>query len=232
MIYPAGVALALLLLLVGCAPLGEIKPTPPDQTHDQRQKLWQQHHAQMSGIFAWRMRAKIAVVVAAKNHAKSGNATLVWEYQRERQQIELYGPFGSARVQINAQPGKAILKDTKGNRIEDTNAAQVLYQRLGWQVPFAQLGYWIRGIPSADATEDTVTITLDHAGRLQHLRQGNWLVEYQGYDTIKPFQLPRKLTITAAPGSIEIYDRDEQYIGDQLSVKIILKRWQDIQFDR
>ena len=230
----------LLLLAGGCAPLGEIKPTHPRPTLGDTQELWQQHREQMSGMVAWSIRGKIAVIVKAKNnahssstrHAKSGNATLVWAYQRERQQIELYGPFGSGRVKIDAQPGKAILNDTKGNRIEGANATQVLYQRLGWQVPFAQLGYWIRGIPDADATEAPVTITLDQAGRLQHLRQGDWLVEYHDYNTVEQFQLPRKLTITAAPGSIEIYDRDDRYIGDQLSVKIILKRWRDIQFDR
>ncbi len=233
----AGALLAMLLLLAGCASPGTIKPSTPDET----QALWRQHRAKMSGISAWRLKGKIAIQTGTGTGTgpENGSATLVWAYRRDRQKIELYGPFGSGRVRITTQPGSgsgtetggAVLKDTRGNTIEGANATEVLYRRLGWQVPFEQLQYWVRGIPNRGATG----ITLDHAGRLQTLRQGNWLVEYQDYayysDDANQLHLPRKLTITAAPGSMEIYARNGAYIGDQLSVTVILKRWRDIRFD-
>ena len=212
----------MLLLLAGCVSPEAIKPTTPDQARG----LWQQHREKMSGISSWHLRGKIAVRTASKNGAKGGSATLVWTYQHDQQQIELYGPFGSGRVLISAQPGRAVLKDTKGKTLEGATAAEVLHQQLGWQVPFEQLRYWVRGLPGPDATD----LTLDYAGRLKTLRQGIWRVEYEDYDAVNQLQLPRKLTITTAPGSMEIYARNGEYIGDQLSVKVLLKRWRDIEF--
>ncbi len=187
--------------------------------------------------------------MAVKTAGKGGSATLLWDYQRAHQKIELYGPFGGGRVQISTQSGatdaanKAVLKDTKGNTIEGATAAEVLYQRLGWQVPFEELRYWLRGIPAEAAPNHGATdITLDAAGRLQTFRQGNWLVAYLDYAVVAQpgvnppdsgaLELPRQLSITAVPGSMEIYARNGEYLGDQLSVKVILKRWWDVEFDR
>ena len=219
MIHPAGPILAtLILLLTGCALPPETKPATASQT----EALWQQHRAKMSGISSWHLKGKIAV----KTGRKGGNAALLWKQRRDHQEIELYGPFGGGRVQISARPGQAVLKDTKGQTIEETTATEVLYKRLGWQVPFQELYYWVRGIHDEGATG----ISLDNAGRLQSLQQGNWLVKYLDYKTVGQLDLPRKLSITAVPGSLEIYDRNGEYIGDQLSVKVVLTRWWDIGF--
>lgn len=233
MTHPAGPLLAtLMLLLAGCVsvPPEVVKPA----TAREAQALWQQHWEKISGVSSWHLKGKMAVTTGSQGGRKGGNATLTWEYRRNRQKIELYGPFGSGRVRITAAPGQAVLRDTKGKTIKGTTAAEVLYERLGWQVPFEQLRYWVRGIPGEGVTDTTAVgkITVDHAGRLKTLEQGNWRVAYQDYSTVNGLPLPRKLTVTAAPGSMEIYGRDGEYLGDQLRITIILKRWRDIQFDR
>ena len=233
MTHPAGplpvtllvTPLITLLLLAGCASLPPevVKPT------GEAQALWQQHRAKMSGVSAWYIKGKMAVTAGTRAAPKNDNATLTWAYQRDRQKIELYGPFGSGRVQITAEPGEAVLKDTKGKTITGANAAEVLYERLGWQVPFEQLRYWVRGIPGGGAADAVDKITVDSAGRLKTLAQGNWRVAYQDYSTVNGLSLPEKITVTAAPGSMEIYDRDGEYLGDLLRIKLILQRWRDIQ---
>ncbi len=232
MIHRAAAFLAVLLLLAGCVPPQGVKPPLPDSGSvspaQETETLWRQHRAKMSGISRWRIKGRIAV----KTGRKGGNATLLWAYRRDRQNIELYGPFGSGRVRIAAQPGRAVLKDTEGRSIEGASAAEALYERLGWRVPFQELRYWVRGIP--DAAGGAANLTLDADGRLQTLQQGQWRVAYQEYGAVglagADLQLPRKLSITAVPGSMEIYDHDGEYIGDHLSVKVILKQWRDIEF--
>ena len=63
---------------------------------------------------------------------------------------------------------------------------------------------------------------------LKSLNQGIWHVEYQEYRAVNNLSLPRKLLITSIPGALELYDDDGKYLGDELQVKVILKRWWDI----
>ncbi len=230
MLYRTGLALVIATwLLSGCVSPSNIPPPPAGDA----QALWQQHRQKVSGISSWHLRGKIAVYASATNTAskkqtKGGNATLIWAYQLESQEIQLYGPFGSGRVQITEQPGKAILKDTKGNTILGASASEVLYQKLGWRIPFAQLRYWVRGIPAGAGAHD---IVLDTRGRLKRMREGDWQVEYHDYAAVGQLQLPRKITLTAAPGNWAIHARDGTYIGDELRVTVLLKRWRAINFD-
>lgn len=223
----AGLGLALLLLLTGCA----APPEPsPAVSADEAKTLWRQHRDTIAGISAFRLSGKIAV----KTGRKGGNATLLWQLRGEDEQIELWGPFGSGRIRINARPGHAVLVDTKGRRSEGVSAAQALERRLGWLVPFAQLRHWVRGIPAADVDGENgraSELVVDRAGRLKRFRQGDWRVEYQNYAAVGEWDLPRRLSISALPGRLEIYADDGAYIGDQLSVTMVLKNWRDIGVD-
>ncbi len=325
-IFALAMGAAAALALGGCA-TPPVAPSLPAADPGATDALWQQRRAVLSRLSAWRLRGKIAV----KTGRRGGSATLLWDYrqsgpgsiQKITQQIELYGPFGGGRVRISAQPEGATLKDTRGGVIQAATAAEALHQKLGWQVPFAELRHWARGLPNPGA----VDLVFDGAGRLLSFSQGDWLVRYDDYaavaaaipadisaisadipaipavfdisdisdisdipgipdisgipadisvdtpavsadisavsalsadisdisavsadisdisagvsasaaadattTTARSLILPRKMTITAAPGRIEVYARDGTYIGDQLSVKIIFKRWRGIEF--
>lgn len=185
--------------------------------------IWEQLQSKNKAISSWDLNGKIGV----KTGKKGGSATLNWNYSDSIQEIELYGPFGGGRVHIHVQPEAAVLKDTKGREITGKTAKDVLYQRLGWHVPFEQLVFWSRGIPNSEATD----IVIDDFGRLKSLKQGIWSVEYQDYRNIREHTLPRKFTISSLPGTMEVYDDDGNYLGDEFSVKVILKRWREFQVE-
>jgi outer membrane lipoprotein LolB len=212
------------LALSGCAGV----PTQVDGLTDQ-QKLekWQEHKTQLSAIQSWNLRGKMGV----KTGPKGGSATLKWRYSATEQYIELYGPLGGGRVIIDVDSEGAVLRDTKGVVIRGHTASEVLYRRLGWQVPFDHLADWARGLAGEDATD----IVIDAEGRLKHLVQDNWLVEYQGYrqveGAISGLMLPTKIAVSAIPGTMEVYSDRGEYLGDQLNVKVILKKWWEIDVD-
>lgn len=212
------------VILASCATAPPPAPLPSPQ---QKQALWQQHKRILSSIAGWRIRGKIGV----KTGAKGGSASLKWQYHNGTQKIELYGPLGGGRVIITTDKNGAELRDTKGRVIKAGTASAVLYQRLGWQVPFDQLVYWVRGLPAATTAE--TAIVLNQQARIGKLRQGGWQVDYQDYQQQTHHQqdltLPTRLTISAIPGAIEIYSDKGKYLGDQLSVKIILKSWSELQ---
>ena len=207
--------LLIALFIAGCA----TQPRESQENLDARQ-LWAEQQASNAGLESWNIRGKIGV----KTGKKGGSATLKWNYIPDDQDIELYGPFGGGRVKISADANSAVLRDNKGRVIEGDSPGEVLYKRLGWQVPFNDLVLWSRGLHSDTATD----ITIDNQGRLKSLNQGDWHVEYQEYRQVDDLILPRKLVITSLPGKMELYDDDGNYIGDELSVKVILKRWRNL----
>ena len=216
---PSSILFALLVIaLAGCTPRIAVNP----QSEAPELALWEAHKKTMASIKTWHLKAKIGI----KTGSKGGSATLKWQYGIDNQEIELYGPFGGGRVIIEVEPNQAVLRDTKGKLIEGETAEEVLYERLGWTVPFRELAMWVRGLP----TEEAKDLTFDSNGFLTHLVDGIWEVDYQEYQTVDATTLPRKLTLTTLPGKVEIYDDDGKYLGDELSVKVILKRWWDFSF--
>ena len=211
-----------ILLLTGCAGTTTNKTKIPDSDASREYKAAQWNDLQQlnSNILSWSLKGKIGV----KSGSKGGSATLNWDYGKTGQEIELYGPFGGGRVHITVAENTATLKDTKGQIIQGKSAQDVLFQRLGWHIPFEELILWSRGLPNEGATD----IVTDDSGRLQSLNQGIWHVEYLEHRTTNNYTLPRKLTISSLPGKLEVYDDDGNYLGDQFTVKVIFKRWWDI----
>ena len=212
------------LLLSGCA---GIQPQVDQLSEKEKVEQWQQYRNQLETITAWSLRGKMGV----KTGPKGGSATLKWLYSEAEQHIELYGPFGGGRVIIKVDEEGAVLRDTKGNVIRGSTASEVLYRRLGWQVPFDHLSDWARGLAGPDATD----VIIDAEGRLKRLVQDNWQVEYQSYrqvdSSIPDLKLPSRIAVSAIPGTMEVYSDRGEYLGDQLNVKVILKKWWEIDVD-
>ena len=209
-----GLGLLALIFISGCTP--KIAVTPPAASDELT--LWREHQDQVAKIESFELKGKVGIKTGEK---KGGSATLNWKFHPKDQYIELYGPFGGGRVIITADDKSAKLVDTKNRVIEGDTPEEVLAKRLGWIIPFNELVMWSRGLPNSGATN----ITFDQNGFLKSLDEEKWHVEYQEYQVSNNFTLPRKLTIDAQPGTIEIYDDDGKYLGDDLNVKVILKRW-------
>ena len=211
------------ILLHGCASTysdNNARISDTDAAKEHRDAKWNELQQLNLKIQSWSLKAKIGV----KSGRKGGSATLNWDYNNPAQSIELYGPFGGGRVHISVNEKTATLKDTKGRVIQGESAQDVLFQRLGWHIPFEELILWSRGLPNEGATN----IVTDGYGRLKSLNQGIWHVEYLEHKTTNNYTLPRKLTISSLPGKLEVYDDDGNYLGDQFIVKVIFKRWWDI----
>lgn len=210
-------AVLLALAIGGCTTFPPVIDTGEGHSKEERWAMQQLTNQRLSG---WRIKGKIGV----KAGKKGGSATLRWTYRDTIQNIQMYGPFGNGRVIIDAAPGMAVLKDSEGRIIEGETAEEVLFERLGWHVPFDELIMWSRGLPNEGATD----IEVDEAGLLKRLRQGIWEVEYLEYSSIDSFLLPKKLEIVSLPGTLETYDGDGNYLGDRLRLVVIVKRWRDM----
>lgn len=210
-------AIILALFIAGCTTAPPFLEDREGLSMDERWALQQTTNQTISG---WRVKGKIAI----KAGQKSETSTLKWSNEAGAQNIQLYGPFGGGRVTVDVGPGQAILKDSKGQIIEGETAEEVLFERLGWHVPFQELSWWSRGLPDDDSTH----IEIDEQGLLKHLIHDIWQVEYLEYTRVDSFLLPKKLEMVSEPGKLKAYDRQGNYQGDQLRLVVVINLWNHI----
>lgn len=188
----------------------------------QAQKRWQAHRLDAQKIDHWRIKGKIAV----KAGSKGGHATLRWEKTTATQHIELFGPLGSGRVEIDADAQGARLKDTKGGALAGDSIAMLIAQRIGWPLPFDQLPFWLRGLPASDEAQ----MEWDEQGRIVRMNDQKWQVSYPEYQLVsdgagEKIAVPRKVELNALPGTLRVYDKNGVYLGDDFFVRLIVQSW-------
>lgn len=187
-------------------------------------KRWLDHRSRVMKIEQWNIKGKIAV----KAGKKGGHASLRWKKQGGAlQYIELFGPLGGGRVQINADDTGVRLEDTQGGEWQGDSISSVIEQRLGWPLPFEQLPNWVRGMPAGD----DASMEWGDQGRIVRMNDEGWQVSYPEYHTIsgsngEQFTVPRQIELNALPGTLRVYDKKGDYLGEDFFVRLIIKSWQ------
>ena len=189
----------------------------------ERQRLWQAHRVLAESLERWQVKGKIAV----KAGNKGGHASLRWNrVNPDNQHIELFGPLGGGRVEIDTDKNGARLKDTKGGYLQGDSVAALIVRRLGWPLPFDQLPFWLRGLPASDAAQ----MEWDEQGRIVRVNDMGWQVSYPDYQTIATasgdkVDVPRSIELNALPGTLRVYDKNGEFIGENFFVRVIIQSW-------
>lgn len=156
----------------------------------------------------WQFSAKVGV---AGGNAKGGQAGLLWRNNQDQiNNIKLHGPFGSGAVKLFFDKNGAELIDAKGRQYQGNSAQGLLSRIVGWQVPFAELQYWLYALPHTDFKAQ---YRLDDQGRLQWLRQRGWQVEFKEFAEYQGQVMPRKIFAKKV-------DTDPA-----VSVRLVIKNW-------
>ena len=106
--------------------------------------------------------------------------------------IRLRGPFGQGAVELHGGQHGVWLKRADQPAIFAQNPEVLLQQQTGWQLPVTGLSAWLRGLPVGDS--DPV-VQWDAQGRLLHIGQNGWLIDYQRYLEKGDLSLPKKLRL-------------------------------------
>ena len=92
-------------------------------------------------------------------------------------------------------------------RFEAESPEALVETQLGWQLPVSNLLWWIRGLPAPDSRS---RVELDGNGRLAHLQQDGWDVQYLDYSDENGFALPSRIKLA----------------GRDLQITLVVKDWQ------
>lgn len=190
--------IASLLFFSGCAHQGSLTP-PPDVLEHQRQ---------VQAINEWQLTGKLGI----RTTDESGSASLKWAQQIANYQINLSGPLGQKRMIITGSPDKVRLEQT-GEPIQEARTAEALIKKsVGWNLPVAQLAYWVRGLPAPRLR--ITQLEQNESGLIAQLIQGDWSISYSNYrdqtfnGAVLP--LPGKITATYKDVRLILVIRDWQ----------------------
>jgi len=87
----------------------------------------------------------------------------------------------------------AQLSDSKGNDRAGDTPEELLFEVLGWQVPFNALKYWLRAVPQPEYAYEYKLNTETQS--LSELRQRGWHLHFSKYslDLSNEKKAPRKI---------------------------------------
>jgi len=174
------------------------------------QQLWQERQQAARGVVSWDIQARAAVTLKGEAY----NIGIRWQRDTGRFRMLLQAPFGQGVFRIDAgASGPYRLRLPDGQEFSNLTPEALLEEVIGWSLPISGLDYWIRGLPRPDSE---YRHRLDEAGRARSIKQDRWTITYLDY--FQPQQeprLPRRLKLTR----------------DEVSLKLVIERWQQVVFD-
>lgn len=175
--------LALAGALTGCAvaPLSE-----PDRAASQR--VWLIRQAQLTAIDHWVVRGRVGI----DNGVEAWQANLEWQQAHDAYLILLTGPLGQGSLRLTGNDGGVILSTGEGQVVRARDAEELLRQQTGMTLPLANLLYWVRGLPTP-GTE--ARLTLDEQGRVEHMADTGWDIDFDAYTEVDGLNLPRRMSL-------------------------------------
>lgn len=164
---------------------------------------WPARRAELQSLDQWALRGRVAV--AAGSDGFSGG--LDWRQQGPRAEVALRGPVGGPGYAIRVDGDEFSVTDRGGETFAGDEARALLAERLGAELPVAQLRYWLTGVP---APEVPARETLGPDARLAEFEQSGWRIRYGGFRAAGALSLPARLELTAAGIRLRIVVSDWQ----------------------
>lgn len=204
---PRGAALALVLLLAGCA-TAPPAPLPPAQLA-RAQAAQLEREQTLSQQARWSLDGRIAV----SSNGRGGSGRIDWQQVGEHYAVALSAPITRQGWRLTGDAGQARLEGLEGGPREGADPARLLWEATGWPIPVVALADWVRGAraPGLGPAE----LRYDAAGRLRLLEQGGWRIEYEW---------PGDDAAAAATGGVLLPSRLDARQGEA-RVKLVVDEW-------
>lgn len=175
---PSGMLL-LACLLAACAPV-RVRETPAAAAAQ----------AAREGELAPRTRWTIAARIAVSNGQDGGSGELVWKQDGENYTFTVHAPVTGRTWKLSGDARSATLEGVDAAPDVGPDPQRLLHDRLGWDVPLADLGAWVRGL-RAPATP--ASVHYDERNLPAVIEQSGWKVEYRDWFVERTPALPRKV---------------------------------------
>lgn len=158
---------------------------------------WEQRKAVLQSLNHWEFTGSINVRDANEAHS----SRIRWRQQDEQYRINLWGTFNIGATEINGRPGEVRIDQQGEEPVITESPEEMLYQRIGYELPVTELNFWIKGIPAPGHSE-----AMNFAENLQLLgfEQAGWRIDYLGYTNIGTESLPTRIRIQKDPLRLDL----------------------------
>jgi outer membrane lipoprotein LolB len=184
--------LALGLTLTACSPIWQTRPDASPEA------LGQARQIELLQFNNWKIQGRTVI----RNKQEAWNVGLRWQQNNDEFQIQLLGPFAQGGVSIEGDNTSVIMMMDDGQKLQSTNPEALIAETLGVQLPINALRDWVRGLPHQQSKIEL--IEYDEKGRILHLVQQGWDVDFKRYVPFKQHSLPSKIFITRADRSLRL----------------------------
>jgi len=197
-------ALVATALLAGCQTLPPSTPTagtPVDGKAAQRARALALGLA--GGDCAspqWAMTGRAAL----SNGKDGGTGRIEWTQGAGMTRLALSAPITRQTWSLEVGPGGATLDGVPNGPVRGPDAAQLLLETTGWDVPVSALGCWLRGVAADSASAGPATFVFASDGLPAQLQQGGWVVDYSAWKPDALSGMPMPGTVTAQRGSSRV----------------------------
>ena len=169
--------------LAACLSLSACVTTPPAPPV-MAPLAWELRMPALQQVSQWALDGR-----AAASIGKQGwQASLAWKQQGSTSELHLTGPLGIGASVVRLSPEGLSIDGAKPRE----DAAAILQERLGVELPLGSLRFWLLGVP--DPGEDS-TITRNAQDRAQQLSQSGWTVVIDRYMPVQGDWLPAQLSV-------------------------------------
>jgi outer membrane lipoprotein LolB len=175
-------------LLAGCVTTAPRAPLPPAE-RDAAVARQESREAALSQHARWNLQGRVAL----SNGRRGGSGRIDWQQDGDAYRVALSAPITRQSWRIEGDAGSARLEGLDGGPRVGADAARVLREATGWEIPVRALAAWVRGARAAQAGAAQMEFADD--GHLARLQQDGWTLDYGDWrpSSIAGLELPMRV---------------------------------------
>lgn len=204
-----GLLAALVASLSACATRSPRPTLPPGQT-GAAEMAQQARESALRQRERWSLEGRIAV----STDGKGGSGRIDWRQDGPVFEVALSAPVTRQGWRLSGDAAGALLEGLEGGPRRGEDAATLLREATGWQIPVVALAEWVRGARATGMGPAQVAYGLD--GRLNRLEQGGWTIDY-----VWPDAAAVEVAVPEAPALPARIDARRE----QARVRLIIDTW-------
>ncbi|MDH5357558.1 MAG: lipoprotein insertase outer membrane protein LolB [Gammaproteobacteria bacterium] len=193
--------ISLTFLATACVPVWHQRPDISPET------LWQARRIQLLQLDRWKIQGRTVIT----QQREAWNAGIRWQQDHGTYQIKLLGPFAQGGVTLDGDEEQVVLTMEDGQQVTSSSPEALIAETMGLHLPVSALRDWLRGLPYGQ--KNIEFISYDNQGRLTHLKQQGWDIEFLRYVPFDGHSMPSKIFLK----------------HPDLSLRLVITSWDSVQ---